>query len=357
MKDREPRLYLGNQYPNLYSPRGLRILEEQGFVLGGNILGDPYQRDLVEFKPDIVIFSPTPEDETTGIWHEIDQKKYPFIIFSHFLDRDTGWNEQEGYRYKKHPHFLEPLNSSQRIGPVFAASRFGTKLLTKTYELEAHEVDFNYIGIDFTGIRKTVTGSTRSSSEISVLWDHMWRDNKGFAQALDIINDLSNRYPNVIFTINQLESWRGSDVVIRQLKEKYEHFKQLTKDRNNIVFHPRFSSREEYYQFLTCHDISFCLAQIENFGAGMMEQSAAGIATSVPETGCYPEQYTQYVYPIDEVGHFVESLIQDPDLVAQVANQRLRVASSFDVANHLPFFAQFLHSLLNTPSSKKPYGT
>lgn len=343
-------LYLVNQYPNVYSLRGLAKLAESGLVIGGNILGKPYPKDVEQFKPDLVVFSPTPEDETTGIWRQIEEEHYPFIIFSHFLDRDTGSNERDGYRYKQHPHFLEPLHSAQRRGPVFAASRSGAELLAKTYELETHEVDFYYLGIDYAGIREAVNGVYRQVHGISVLRDHLWRADKGFAQALDIILDLASRYPEVTFTINQRESWRGSESVIRTLKQKYEHFKHLTADRKNIVFHPRLSTRDEYYRFFAGHDISFCLARIENFGAGMMEQSAAGIATVVPDIGCYPEQYHEYVYPLDQICLSADTLIQYPDLVTQDIGQRLSIAASFDVDHHIPLIAQFLYTMINQSS-------
>lgn len=340
MNVESPRVYLANMYTNLFSPRGLGIMEKNGLRIGGNLFDEDCKHDLTDFRPDLIVYSPTPEDITSGFWDEIKNGKYPFVLFSNFLDRDIGWNEKEGYRYKSHKHFAEPLNSRGRIGQVLAASKHGAETIRETYGLSPDDVGFCYMGIDYHGISQKQQTTPPDKSPTKVLWDHMWRADKGFRQALNIIRDLSKRHPNITFVINQKNSWRGSEEAITSLKSHLSKFLDDTNGQNNIILNDRFSSRELYYSFLATHQISFCTARIENFGYGMLEQSAAGIATAVPTVACYPEMYVEYTYDLDNLGIFVESLILDPVLRQKVGLQRQRIAKSFDVENRIPPFVE-----------------
>jgi glycosyltransferase involved in cell wall biosynthesis len=336
-----PRIYLANMYTDIFSQRGIETMEKASLEISGNLLSGRYNQNLKSFNPDLIVYSPTPEDAESGFWEEIRKGQYPFILFSMFLDRDIGWNESEGYRYKPHKHFSEPLQSGKRIGQIFAASNHGAETILKTYKLSPNEVSFCYLGIDYYGINQIVKPK-KENSRLSILWQHMWRTDKGFRQALDIVEQLSKKYPDTLFVINEKDSWRGNVEAISLLKKYFESFTNRTNNQKNIIFNNRFGSRYGYYSSMTTHDISFCTARIENFGLGMMEQSAAGIATIVPSEACYPEMYIKHICDLDKIESFIEVLIANPHLRQEVAKQRKEVAESFDVEKRIPEFISFI---------------
>ncbi len=75
------RLYLANIESWTFPNRGIEILCEKGFEVGGNWLDPPFQRQLDELCPDVVLYAPHRRVDALAL-HKEDLLRTPTVLWA-----------------------------------------------------------------------------------------------------------------------------------------------------------------------------------------------------------------------------------------------------------------------------------
>lgn len=324
MKESDKTLYIANAWRSLVTETAHSQLEKQGWEIDGNWLNG---KDLSPVHK-VILAAPAYFDGAVIVY----PRDFPSSrIFAHLLypDELVGWDFQlQRYTREKQSRFVPLLEES----PILSHSNFTLDLAVSTYGvLLNQERSVTHLPIEFTKIQNTKTDFLTDKRETvtRVLWNHMWRSDKGITDALSVINELSTRYPSVEFWIGREESWGGNPDVdfIKQQSQQVLH--QL-RGRNNVFFQPGFKSSKaiDYWRFLTQFDIGFSVSHQEGFGLSMLEQAAAGIACVLPPKEAYPEIHPEGLLT-ENVAEGISELIENPSRRREIAQKGTENASKF----------------------------
>lgn len=273
-------IYFANIWPQIITERGIQLFKQSGFSISGNWLDE--SRDLysahkiifpyANFGDAIII----PESDL-----KIRKKTISYILFP---DACVGWD------YKNN-HYLNQkskiLTESFKLSPkILSHSVFSLEVLRKVYgSIDATVVP---LGVDIKSIRSFPRGKHQ---RLNLLWNHMWRSDKGTLEAFGIISQLAKKYPHVEFLIGQSGTWGERSNSI-QYKELCQPIIGRLRSQPNVRFLERFRSQSDYWRLLRQVDIGFSTSFHEGFGLSIMEQEAAGMACVVPNNEVYPELHT-----------------------------------------------------------------
>jgi glycosyltransferase involved in cell wall biosynthesis len=242
----------------------------------------------------------------------------------------VGWDfEKNAYRLKVKESFQKNINSCNKI--IFN-SHFTKKLLSQAWrgftEIP-HEV--LYLGIDYNSIEKK--SCYRTDGQMKVFWNHMWRKDKGFSEAIDIISNLSKEFPNVNFIIGRKEDWdpRGD----KGEKKVYSLFLKELANRtiNNVDIIDMLETRK-YYKFLKKVDLAFSTSFHETFGLGILELESAGVPCVLPRSEVYPEVHSKALLCEREaILNSIRLMIENEDLRTKIGIQSRMNAKKFSIEN------------------------
>ena len=312
-------LYLANMWPQIVTQKGVALLEQHGFKTSGNWLNrsvnyayaDRIVLPYADFGRPILITEATPK-----LWKKV-------ISYILFPDSVVGWDaENNRYLHEKNMDAEQVLSKSHK---KLSHSNFSSRLVNEAYGIENITVP---LGIDTDGIR----GSIRDKhTGLRVLWNHMWRSDKGTYEAFDIISKLASKYPKIEFWIGQTNTWSDRDMVT--FKQRCEPRLKDLQNLDNVRFFDRIKDQKEYWAWLSQVDISFSTAFQEGFGLSMMEQEAAGIACVVPDAEVYPELHAGcLIVNRSKLSQGLQFLIEDPDKRKFISQSCMDNASKHDTS-------------------------
>lgn len=323
-------LYLANMWPQIVTEKGVKLLERHGFNTSGNWLSgnndythaDRIVLPYADFGKPVLITEAEPE-----LW----QKTISYILFPDSL---VGWDfGKKCYSYRKNGNAEEIL---QRSIKRLSHSNYSSELVRVTYGVSNLTVP---LGIDSDSIKAR---EVEQHKGLRVLWNHMWRSDKGIAEAFDIIFDLAIKYPHVEFWIGQINTWdvRDGQSFIEKCDQK---LKQL-QNTDNVKFFNRIKNQKEYWSWISQVDISFSTAFQEGFGLSMMEQEAAGSACVVPNAEAYPELHGGCLI-VDRAKLIdgLEFLIQNPIERRSISQSCKDGASKYDTSIWVEKIVEHLH--------------
>lgn len=324
MPELEKSLYIANAWRSMVTDTARKNFETNGWRVDGNWLN---KKDLNPLY-DVILVAPAYFN--TAIL--IHPKDYPSSkIFSYLIypDEIVGWDfEKNTYRKEKQKTFVPLLKDT----PVLSESRFVLDLVSSVYGNQLNpRREITFLPVEFNQIYLEKTKAVISSNKpLKVLWNHMWRGDKGFEEALTLIDDLSERYSNVEFWIARNNLW-GNDLNISNLKEQTSGLLFRLRTKSNVFFQANFGFNRtlEYWRFLTNFDIGFSVSHHEGFGLGMLEQAAAGIACVMPPRQSYPEIHSGGLIT-DNVAKGIASLIENPKQLKIVSQKSQENASRFN---------------------------
>lgn len=282
--DKNKNLYIANTWKSLITKTAYQYFAHKGWTIDGNWLNN----ENVLKKHNRIIAVPAFFDNAIII----NPSSYPFSnIYTYLLypDETVGWNfKTNNYKKIVFKEFVPMLKEC----PILSHSQFTLKLVASIYKDSLNtDRKICYLPIEFSQIyslNNKLRNKTRN--KIRVLWNHMWRSDKGFLEALKIIEKLSNNYSNIEFIIGRKNKW-GSNPDVYKLKIQTKELLIRLAHRNNVSFQENFKTEEitQYWHFLTTFDIGFSTSYQEGFGLSMLEQAAAGIACVLPRRECYSE--------------------------------------------------------------------
>ena len=321
------KLYFINLWDEALTKRGLFYLEKKGYSVAGNWLTSKYYKSLKDFNPDFIIYAPTSDKETIN---QIMSFKKPFLIWVLYPDQNVGWDyNKKIYLKRKQAYMVKLINHSVKKSSIVVNSNFTSGLIKDTYKIGDDNIKAIYPGIDTKGIYKYKR--RKKSKPLSVLWNHKWRTDKGFLDALKIVYKLSKKYPFVKFTMGSKERW-GECPNLRLMKSEYKKFRSNLKGIENISFIKTFRLQEDYWDFLSKYDLSFSVSHHESFGLGMLESSLLH-ATVVPNNEVYPELYKKFIS--EDVEKDLDLLIRNKSEINELRYQRKRISLKFDIIKTL----------------------
>ena len=313
-------LYLANMWPQIVTKRGSQLFEEKGYEVSGNWLNrkanylnaDNIILPYANFGEPVLITEATP-----ALWKKV-------ISYILFPDSMVGWNYSENY-YNAQKNIDAEIILSKSLKQL-SHSNFSAELVDHTYEKTSITVP---LGIDIDSINDS---KSEKHSELKVLWNHMWRSDKGTYEAFDLISNLAPKYPKVEFWIGQTNSWAeysGSD----KYKEKCIPKLQNLQNMDNVRFFNRVKDQKEYWGWISQADISFSTAFQEGFGLSMMEQEAAGIACVVPNAEAYSELHAGcLIVDRPKLSEGLQTLIESPVQRELVSQSCVNNASNYDIS-------------------------
>lgn len=316
------KVFFANIWPQILTPRGKASFESKGFKIFGNWLKDKINPQ----EADIIIYPPADFGDKFSIREQFDLKK-PVIPYILFPDSTVGWDfKNKKYLNKKNPNFQALFDNS--IAPTLSHSNFSLNLARKTYKIGGAKTV--YLGIDF----KTISSLSRPKGEkVKVIWNHMWRSDKGTYEAFSIIEELASSFPNVSFYVGQSYNW-GNNPDVKNYINKCLPLVNQIKQKDNVTFTPRIKSQKKYWSFLKQFDIGFSTSYHEGFGLSMMEQAAAGIACVLPNTEAYPEIHKgAKIVARDRISTTIKELIENPKELDKTKRECLENAKKYDIAN------------------------
>lgn len=327
MKENEKSLYITNAWGNLVTETARSHFQNQGWKVDGNWLNS---KDISPTHK-VILAAPAYFDGAVIVY----PKDFPSSrIFAHLLypDELVGWDFQsQKYKMKRQNDFIPLLEESSILSP----SSFTLDLALSTYgELINPERHITYLPVEFDKIQKIRTETTTSERRFvtRVLWNHMWRSDKGVLEALNVINQLSARYPNVEFWIGREESWGGNPDV-NSIKRDAQPILSQLRSKDNVFFQSSFRTNKvmDYWRFLAQFDIGFSTSPQEGFGLSMLEQAAAGVACVLPPREAYPEIHPKALLT-KNIAEGISELIENP--------LRRREISQGGIENALRFNAE-----------------
>ncbi len=328
MKEKDKTLYIANAWGSLVTETAYKYFESLGWQIDGNWLN---RKDISPLHR-IILAAPAYFDGAVIIY----PKNFPSSrIFAHLLypDELVGWDFQtQKYKMEKQREFVQLLEES----PIFSSSNFTLDLVLSTYGgLVNQERYITYLPVEFHKINRlrAETSTREKESTTRVLWNHMWRSDKGFIQALEIIDQLSSRYPQVEFWIGRDGSWGGNPDVDFIKRQAQKILLQL-RSKENVFFQPSFRSSKaiDYWRFLTQFDIGFSVSPQEGFGLSMLEQASAGIACVLPPREAYPEIHPQGLIT-ENIAEGISDLIENPSKRKEISQKGIENASRFNAEN------------------------
>lgn len=312
-------LYLANMWPQIVTEKGVKLFEHNGFNTSGNWLNgnndythaDRIVLPYADFGKPVLITEATPE-----LW----QKTISYILFPDSL---VGWDfEKKCYSYRKNEDAEKILRRSAKR---LSHSNYSSELVRVTYGVNNLTIP---LGIDSDSIKSREADKHKG---LKVLWNHMWRSDKGTAEAFDIISDLAPKYPQVEFWIGQTNTWDVRDG--QSFVEKCGPKLKRLQSTNNVNFFKRIKNQNEYWSWINRVDISFSTAFQEGFGLSMMEQEAAGIACVVPNEEAYPELHGGcLIVDREKLSDGLEFLIQNPTERRSISQSCKDGASKYDTS-------------------------
>lgn len=320
-------VYFEDIWEEIITAKGFRLFEKQGYKLESGLfrdhpheLSDLEQVDLIiATKPDLSLLESSKERGT------------PIIFYAIFPDLLTGWNyDLNTYKDRLNRNFENKLGL---VDKILVNSNF-TKKLISTRTSQEINMEVCYLGVDSKSIAISMPErngyNTNPTKKPTVLWNHMWRKEKGFTRALSIIFRLAQKYPKVDFIIGRKEFWGGQGVPV--LKREYQDYlDQIEKKAlTNIFFQENKYPQEKYWEFLNTVDISFSCSRHETFGISMLEQQAAGIACVVPSIEAYPEIHQgSLLVPLQQVESGIEGLITNKEKRAKIVEAGRKNAEKY----------------------------
>jgi glycosyltransferase involved in cell wall biosynthesis len=322
-------LYLANMWDELISERGLRLLEERFGDVRGNWLRGARKARWDDLSPTHLLVAPSvlPESMTPS---SADLRSLPCVAWTLYPDQMLGWNLQANcYRFEIPPAIKAVLDSV----PVVAANSGFTAALFAG--IGDYALRVCHLGIDATTIQRAQP-RRREPQPLAVVWNHMWRTQKNFHGALEIMLFLARRFPNVRFFIGRQDSWADHDHSPDWLRDAYARFQATvrTTGLHNIGMLPHQPSQAAYWQGLASMDIAFSCSYEESFGVAMLEAACAGLACVVPNRGAYAELHSHALVTAPDdaaVAAGVERLILDAHLRATIAEAGQKQARRLDV--------------------------
>lgn len=333
------KIYLVNIHRWHLPERVPQLIMQQGHQVAGN-WREFNQQSLEQFGPDLIVYSPHRAE--TALTLPLDQvKEVPTSLWVLCPDYLTGWDRE------KNEHMDGFLESVRQMLPYFRMNLANSVFTKELLEARAPGYTFEvcYLGIDTKGIDEAAVGKRRGERASSVLWQHRWSTDKNLPGALEIIRHLARRHPNATFYLGRKEDWADPFWVPQSLKDYYFSLSDELNSLSNVLFCPRFETQREYWEFIAGVDIAFSCAYHESFGIAMLEQAYAGAACVVPNRVVYPEVHAgALVVPPSEVEAGIESLLNAPELWAQVAQSSGANAANYDVAATVERLLRFLEA-------------
>lgn len=333
-------VYLENVWEEIITERGRSLFLEKGVNLEGNLFNKKANNTKGVSSAQLIIAT----DPQLSILQRAKINNIPVIFYALFPDQITGWDYKHNtYKNGVVYNFSKKINQVEK---VLVNSNYSKNLL-KSHLNSPIEFKVCYLGIDYKSISQKSVNKTEKQKSIKVLWNHMWRKDKGFIYALSIILYLARKFPKVDFYIGRKEEYAGGE--IKQLKEFYRHFLYLIEKENikNIYFVEYFYRQRDYWDFLKTMDISFTCSPHETFGISMLEQQAAGIACVVPKIEVYPEihkgslQVTQ-----NGIEKGIEKLILDKELRTKIGKACVSNSSKFKIETFVSNFFKHIQDTL-----------
>lgn len=312
-------LYLANIWPQIVTKKGVGLLEQNGFNPTGNWLNgnndyshaDRIVLPYADFGKPVLI-----TDSESELW----KKTISYILFPDSL---VGWDFQKNnYLYQRSKSAEVILQKSQKR---LSHSNYSSELARVTYGVDNLTIP---LGIDSDTIKSAEVGQ---HTGLRVLWNHIWRSDKGTAEAFNIIANLAPSYSQVEFWVGQTNTWdvRDGTSFIEKCAEKLK----LLQKMDNVKFFNRIKNQKEYWSWISQVDISFSTAFQEGFGLSMMEQEAAGIACIVPNAEAYPELHGGcLIVDREKLSDGLEFLIQNPIERRSISQNCRDNASKYDTS-------------------------
>ncbi len=313
-------VYFANIWPQIITERGFKLFEKLGYSISGNWLCDS-----MDFNNSFRILYPYANFDNALIIDKEQNRLWKKVIsYILFPDSCVGWDcDKNKYLLKINNNFLSSIEKSRAI---ISHSNYSLNLIQKTYgDISANIVP---LGIDTNSIRSF---PKKRSKTLKVLWNNMWRSDKGTIEAFRIIKSLAQKYPEVDFLICQSETW-GTNSNSSAYKLLCQPQLRSLHNLQNVEFISRLKKQTEYWELLRQVDIGFSTSFHEGFGLSMMEQEAAEIACVVPNEEVYPELHSGCL--ISERNHIIndlQRLIEDANLRKTIAKRCLENASKYDI--------------------------
>jgi len=336
------KVFFEDVWEEIITRRGFSLLENNGIFAIGNYFQTKRRVSIPEIprvKPDIVIAT-NPELRLL----QFVSPKTPLIFYALFPDKLIGWDEKKrSYKRKISNRFYQ---SRMKLIKVLTNSCYTKKLIEKSlpsfFELK---IEVCPLGIDVKSIANIEPLIIGKESKVRVLWNHMWRMDKGFISALEIIDDLSKKYPEVEFYIGRKERWGGKSV--GKLKKVWRLIAPTLLKRKNIFIKATFSLQDEYWRFIKSMSIGFSTAYHETFGLSMLEQAAAGIACVAPYGEVYPETLPEaMLVPRNQIEAAITKLIESEAERKRVAVSCQRNAEKYSIEKFVNRLVRHLISVI-----------
>lgn len=315
-------LYLANMWPQIITKRGVQLIEASGYEVSGNWLNS--RLDFSHAQNIILPYAnfgkplPIPE-KNSDVWKRVAS----YILFP---DSMVGWNHKSNvYLLRPDPVAQSVLeNSTQR----FSQSQFSTDLIAGVYGYSDERVI--PLGVDTNSIKESVDNAPHKN--LRVLWNHMWRKDKGTLEAFSIIKKLAQIHPEVEFWIGQQNTWdAGPDA--QDFIDNCVPTLKILQNMPNVEFFDRIKDQRAYWAWVSHADIAFSTAFHEGFGLSMLEQEAAGVACIVPNTEAYPEIHAGcMVVERKEIEKGLETLVSNSDVRKYVAQSCVENSTKYDTS-------------------------
>lgn len=341
------KIFFANIWTELVSLQFLELLEKMGYKPIGNWLAGRYFQPELSDDLKLIIYSPTPEGLMLG------EKEYgisPVLFWAMFPDYLVGWDFENNKYLKLGKALVSKLIASS--AGLFAPSYYVSELMKEVY---GKHFDTLYLGVPFTQMSEFAKCRNvhNSLKKVRVIWNHMWRTDKGFSNALEVVHGLSKKHHSTDFVIGRRERWGDFRYSPEILKSKYNAF--LKDKLSNVYFGENFDvganikKQREYWSFLNSFDVGFSTSYHEGFGISMMEQAALSVACVLPYWEVYRELYHSscLVAPdIESISNRISELIVDKRLRKEVSEASRDSAARFDVKLAAENFRPVLVSLI-----------
>lgn len=316
-------IYVANAWKTLITTTAIQYFEINGYFVDGNWINNrPFSEahNIVLLAPahfnDAVILNP---------YNHLTTRFFSHLLFP---DELVGWDRMTNkYLMQQNKEFIPLLECA----PILSQSKYTLRLASDAYQDNLHSRrEVTHLPIEFNSIRDIANEEKTGMGvrPIRVVWSHMWRSDKGFLEALGIIEQLSRVYRNIEFVVGRAYFWGGPDV--EELKQKTASLLDVLQRRNNVRFQSQIPMKNVvgYWRSLVAYDIGFSVSHHEGFGLGMLEQATAGIACVVPNREAYIELQAGLV--TDNIAEAIAELIDNPIKRVEIAQKGCEAASRFN---------------------------
>lgn len=337
-------IFLENTWEEIITNRGFSLFLKKGLKLESNLFRSNPKK-LSDLKSTDLIVATNPQLRTLK---KAGDHNIPVIFYTLFPDQITGWDYNKNeYRKSLIKGFEERIVQVDKI----LVNSLYTKKFLETHLSCQHNITTCHLGIDFESISIISKNTSRTRNKMRILWNHMWRKDKGFIYALSTILVFAKKYPKIEFHIGRREDWGGGN--LNELKKFYQYFlNQLDKHNiRNVFISDKFEVQEDYWNFLSTFDISFSCSPHETFGISMLEQQAAGIACVVPKQGVYREVHKgSFQVPIQRIDKGLEELINDKNKLHNVSKACVKNAVKYNIDTFVQNFSKHILGVIKQQS-------